>query len=133
MMKSEKGWAGVFTEDSLPHKIKQLESGIINYDDEGPGTHWVCYYNSPTSNVVEFFDSYGLPPSDKIIRYLRKSGKLIMFSDSQLQMFSSVMCGYYCMHYIKSRNRGKTPQNIIFEFNQHPTDFNEKLIQRYSV
>jgi hypothetical protein len=130
MMKNEKGWRGVFTETSLPKKIKNYESGIVNYDDDGPGTHWVCYYNNGKSNVVEFFDSYGLPPSDKIILYLNKSGKRIMYNDSQLQQFSSVMCGYYCVRYLKSRNKGLLPSKIIYEFEQYPSDLNEVMIRK---
>jgi len=132
-MKDEEGWRGVFTENRLPNKVKRLESGIINYDDDGPGTHWVCYYNDPKSNVIEFFDSYGLPPSDKIRQYLRTSGKRIVFNDSQLQQFSSVMCGYYCVHYLQSRKKGKTPLDIINNFDLRPTNCNKDLIRKLFV
>jgi hypothetical protein len=132
-MSNEKGWRGVFTENGLPKRVRQLESGVVNYDDHGPGTHWVCYNNSPMSVVIEFFDSYGLPPSDKIRQYLGTSGKRILYNDSQLQLFSSVMCGYYCVHYLKSRNKRRLPSEIIYLFDQHPTDFNEALIRKLFV
>ncbi|GFU20151.1 uncharacterized protein TNCV_2557411 [Trichonephila clavipes] len=78
-MKHEKGFRGVFTSDLLPKKMRQFENGIINLDiATGPGTHWVCYYNDPKNNFVEYFDPFGdyvykiLP---NIKRYLLSSGK----------------------------------------------------------
>ena len=35
------------------------ECGIVNLDDnQGPGTHWVCYRN--IDSFVEYFDPFGL-------------------------------------------------------------------------
>ena len=115
MLKHIPGFRGVFTIDTLPTKIFKNESGVINYDRlTGPGTHWVCYYNEDKSNYVEFFDSFGLPPGKEITIYLKTSGKDIIYSDNQLQSNDSVLCGYYCVHYIKERNRGKNMYTITY-------------------
>ena len=35
---------------------------IINLDDlEGPGTHWVTCFPSKNSNILYYFDSFGMP------------------------------------------------------------------------
>ena len=108
MLKHILGLRGVFTIDTLPKRIFKNESDdIYNNRITGPGTHWMCYHNDDKSKYVEFFDSFGLPPGKEIISYLETSGKDIIYSDNQLQSTDSVLCGYYCVHYIKGRNRNK--------------------------
>jgi len=59
-MKNVKGFRRVFTSDLLPKRIRKFKNGIINLDiSTGPGTHWVCYYNDPTYNFIEYFDPFG--------------------------------------------------------------------------
>ncbi|GFS49846.1 uncharacterized protein TNCV_4344851 [Trichonephila clavipes] len=94
-MKHEKGFRGVFTSDLLPKKMRQFENGIINLDiATGPGTHWVCYYNNPKNNFVEYFDPFGdyvykiLP---NIKRYLLSSGK--KRNRIQLKLFTTPCFG----------------------------------------
>ena len=54
-------------------KIRK-ECGITNLDDnQGPGTHWVCYRN--IDSFVEYFDPFGLIMPHEIYYYLLTSGK----------------------------------------------------------
>ncbi|GFX51169.1 uncharacterized protein TNCV_2735201 [Trichonephila clavipes] len=132
-MKHEKGFRGVFTSDLLPKKMRQFENGIINLDiATGPGTHWVCYYNDPKNNFVEYFDPFGdyvykiLP---NIKRYLLSSGKKeIGYNSSFLQHPASVKCGYFCMKYISERNKGKSVVDVLYSFTQEPSAYNEKNV-----
>ncbi|GIY77270.1 uncharacterized protein CDAR_542171 [Caerostris darwini] len=63
-MKKEKGFRDVFTIDTLPKKMRKFENGIVNLDiSTGSGTHWVCYYNDPQSDFVEYFDPFGVEHS----------------------------------------------------------------------
>lgn len=139
-MKNEKGFRGIFTIDMLPKKIRKFENGIINLDvSTGPGTHWVCYYNDPKYNFVEYFDPFGeykynnriikndfLPQN--ILSYLNTSGKEIRYNDSFLQSPSSVRCGFYCMKYITERNKNKSPIEVLYSFTQEPSKLNEKIV-----
>lgn len=132
-MKDEKGFRGVFTSDLLPKRIGQFENGIINLDiATGPGTHWVCYYNDPNNNFVEYFDPFGeyvykLLPSIKA--YLQSSGKKeIAYNSSFLQHPSSVKCGYFCMKYISERNKGMPVEDVLYSFTQEPSNYNEKIV-----
>lgn len=39
--------------------MRKLENGVINLDVfTGPSTHWVCYYNDPHYDFVEYFDPF---------------------------------------------------------------------------
>ncbi|GFR17223.1 uncharacterized protein TNCT_317971 [Trichonephila clavata] len=39
--------------------MRKNENGIINLDiSTGGGTHWVCYYNDPKYDFVEYFDPF---------------------------------------------------------------------------
>src|SRR5437879_13928386 len=104
---SVSGYQSVSTHDTLPSKPHGF--GVINYDKlGGAGSHWVCYFNDPRSKFIEYFNSFGLPPSETIKEFLRKSGKPIQYNDSTLQENNSVLCGYYRMYYLNERLKGRT-------------------------
>jgi hypothetical protein len=139
-LKNQKGFRGVFTVDLLPNKMKKFESGVINLDiSTGPGTHWVCYYNDPKHNYVEYFDPFGeyeynskklkqeIIPTN-IVNYLKTSGKEIRYNSSFLQHPASVKCGLYCMKYITERNQGKSPVEVLYSFTQEPSNYNERKV-----
>lgn len=129
-MKNEDNFRGVFTIDTLPKRIKKSESGIINYDQiTGSGTHWVAYYNHPKSKYVEFFDSFGLYPGNEIQRFLKTSGKKILYNSSQIQSNDSVLCGYYCINYIRERNKNISPYDVLYKFEQQPNRKNETALE----
>lgn len=129
-MKNENAWNGIFSRDKLPGKIKSKENGIVNLDlSTGEGNHWVAYFNSPDCQYAVYFDSYGLAPPPEIYEFLKTSGKKIIFNNNEMQKMNSIMCGYYCIHFIKEMNKKKPFHEIIYEFDTQPTDFNEKLIK----
>ena len=91
----------------LPKQIRESECGIVNLDTVGgKGTHWVSYFNSPAEKYVEYFDSFGLPPPDEVKKYLFTSEKQIIYNTAELQSRDSELCGYYCIYYIRLKNRG---------------------------
>lgn len=105
---------GVFPKDNLPTNILRRCSAIVNLDNMGnKGTHWVAIYNDLESNYVEYFDSYGVQPPVEILYYLETSGKPILFNTSQVQPAGTNHCGYLCIQYIKNRQKGIQPYEII--------------------
>lgn len=73
-----KKFRGIYMRDTLPDKIKDRETGIVNLDStSGSGTHWVCY--SKKSDTLYYFDSFGLDPPQEIINYLKGEDKKIEF------------------------------------------------------
>jgi len=130
IMKGEKNFKGVLSKDLFKGKIANNESGIINLQDNTlPGTHWTGYVNLPGHKYVYYFDSYGLVPSQNIEKYLKTSGKKILYNDNQIQLDNSIMCGYYTADFIKAINKGIPYHDFLYQFDPEPTMKNEKLIR----
>ncbi|RWS13789.1 hypothetical protein B4U80_15061 [Leptotrombidium deliense] len=132
-LKNIKNFEGVFSIDELYHIPKGC--GVINFDkSDEKGSHWVSYYNDKNFNFIEYFDSFGelneIP--NEIITFLKKSNKIIKYNDSVLQQLDSSKCGCFCIFYIKQRNKGKKPLEILNSLNQFPSDFNEMEISKFS-
>ena len=131
MLKNISNFRDVFTIDNLPKRIFKNECGVVNSDKiGGEGKHWLAYYNDPKSKYIEFFDSYGLYPCKEILKYLKTSGKDILYNSSQIQSNDSVLCGYYCVNYIRERSKGVKPYDVLYKFKQKPSLMNENLVKR---
>ena len=135
-----KHFRGIYSRDALPKQIRK-ECGIINLDDMvGPGTHWVCYRNlggiaSPRnppaggSDVVEYFDPFGLIMSSEALEYFKTAGKQIVYSMDEIQNRNTVLCGYWCLYYLFERQRGNSILDIIH--NPYFDDDNSDFIKEY--
>ena len=126
-------YVGCYSKDMLPTKPKRNESIIINLEDylDGNGTHWVAIYNSPENSDIEYFDSFGMLPPDVVYRYMFKTGKGIVYNSSVIQDINSIMCGYYCIYFIMQRYKGRPMRDILLDFTQHPSVFNEWVISSF--
>jgi len=90
--------------DTIPNKPVPGECAVMNLDSSGgKGTHWVAWVCSTDNNTKfsVYFDSFGLPMPDNLLKYLKKIGK-IFINNEQIQQDSSVRCGYYCIDFIES-------------------------------
>ena len=114
-------------------KVQKIDNGIINLDrDNNGGTHWVCWSNIPKNPYILYFDSFGISPSDIIAKFLNTSGKPIKYNNSEMQMYKSIMCGWYCIYILDKLNKGKDLRDILFTFEQDPEILNEKIISKYA-
>ena len=113
----------MFSRDNLKGTIKKPECGIINLDDTiGSGTHWACYYNN------YYFDPFGMPPPLEVVRYI----KGIQYNDIQYQDTKSVLCGYYCLYFLKRLNDGYKIYNILCkDFDYKSPMKNESMIKQF--
>ena len=140
-----KSFRGVYSRDTLPDKIRK-ECGIINLDDiQGPGTHWVCYRNGESasprnppapssqstawSDVVEYFDPFGLIMPNEALKYFRTAGKRIVYSMDEIQNRNTVLCGYWCLYYLLKRQRGRSILDVLH--NPYFDDDNSDFIKAY--
>ena len=125
-----KHFRGIYSRDGLPQKIKK-ECGIINLDDiQGAGTHLVCYRNlTGNTGVVEYFDPFGLIMPNEATAYFSTSGKRIVYSIDDIQNRSTVLCGYWCLHYLYERQKGNSILDIIH--NPHFDNDNSDFIKAY--
>lgn len=116
--------------DRLGDKIMKNELRTVNIDKStGEGSHWVAYLNHQRLPYAFYFDSFGVVPPPEIIKYLKTSGKQIYYNSSQIQNIKSLMCGYYCVDFIKQFDKGRDIYDILYEYEQQPTQFNETKIK----
>ena len=83
---------------------------IINLDEYSDiGTHWVALYI--LNNDVTYFDSFGVEHIPKEIRKFI-SNKNMKTNIFRIQVYDSIMCGYYCIRFIDFMLAGKTLTNF---------------------
>ena len=98
-------YLGVFSADNIPleHLSNQVKTVyfVLNSDlSTSPGTHWLACVKAPGS-ILEFFDSYGNPPS---YYHLSFPAKLkILYNHDPLQSIFSSVCGQYCIYFLYLR------------------------------
>lgn len=94
---------GVYPSNKLTNRIVSYPALIIaNVDtSEKPGSHWVAFHFTP-DREAEFFDSYGLSPSDytrTFTDFLNSNASSWTFNSVTLQSENSQVCGHYCLYY----------------------------------
>lgn len=102
-------------------------------NSNGPGSHFVGYYNKSTETCVYYFDSYGTLPPKNIEKYLKSSGKQIQYNSTQYQKIDSILCGYYCYYVINELSKGKSFYDVLSIFDMNDLNKNEQLIKKYFI
>ena len=112
-MQKHKGFNNTASIDTIK-KLKNNEFQIINYEKAGQGgSHWVCLINKGNKNY--YFDSYGLPPQNEIMKATKG---LIMHNTFQIQKTGSDVCGQYCIYVIEQMIKGEEFIDIIYGFGE---------------
>ena len=112
-------------------KVKNISGQcfIINLDDtEGPGTHWVAVKIS--KDYINVFDSFGLQPPQELVNLCYTFNKLYKYESNQFQDLSSILCGYYCLYFLKEFN-GNNYFNVVKKFDYNKYKKNERYIMNY--
>lgn len=131
-MKFIKSFKSVRAKDEYRGNIKSNECSIINMDDHnGPGTHFVAYFNSSKLPYITYFDSFGAVPPIEIVKYLKSSGKEIEYNSSQYQPIRSDLCSFYCMYFINEMNKGIPFYDILSKFSLKNNNMNDKFVKVY--
>ena len=101
---NEPRFCGVYVRDNLP-KIKDGASiiNIVEYSDIE--THWIALY--VLNNDVTYFDSFGVEHIPKEIKTFI-GNKIIKTNFFRIQVYDSIMCGYFCIGFIDFMLAGKT-------------------------
>ena len=126
-----KNFKGVISRDEIPTKVKNIpgECFIINLDNtEGPGTHWVAV--KITAGFVNYLDSFGLQPPQELVNLCYTFNKLSKYESNQFQDLSSVLCGYYCLCFLKEF-AGNNYFNAVEKFTRNKYKKNERYIINY--
>ena len=103
--KNEPRSNGIYSRNNLPNKIKK-GAYKINLDEyENTGTHWVSLFVK--ANKVIYFDSFGIEHiPEEIDKFI--GNKKIKASIFRIQVYDSIMCGYFCIEFINYILKGKT-------------------------
>lgn len=137
-----KSYAGCFMKDQLeeltPERNKMY---VINLDKEGGGgTHWVLVsnveYTSSGNTHIFYFNSFGLPPPDVVLKFMKRAKdykgrkKSVLYNTVQVQDSDSVNCGYYVVYVAKLLNNKACIADILGNFHLgFQKWYNEKLIE----
>ena len=108
---------------------------ILNMDRiMGPGTHWVLLY-LVNKNEAIYFDSFGLPPPERISYYSRRFKNSRIRNIGQIQDIKSSSCGWYCLYVADRLLGGDSYIDIIESFdtkgNSRGMRENEEILKRY--
>ena len=109
-------------------KKKKKGAYVINLDEyENTGTHWIALFVK--TNEVIYFDSFGIEHIPKELEHAI-ANKEIKANVFRLQVYDSIMCGYYCIEFINYMLKGKTLLDYTNLFS--PNDFkkNDQIINR---
>ena len=103
---------------------------VVNLDDStGRGTHWVACCNRTKDKEVYYYDSFGISCGDEITRYLKTSGKPIIYNSSEQQAQKSNRCGFYTVFVIKELAKGKEFYDVLYALDQSPSVKNERAVK----
>jgi hypothetical protein len=122
----------IFSPDLIKGKIPANQVGIVNLDDSsGGGTHWVAFYQNKSSEYAIYYDSYGIAPDPRLLRYLKGSGKPVIGQTVDHQHLRSKACGYFCIYFLYCMSvKGMSFSEFLSQFD-HDEKANEKLLEKF--
>ncbi|KAF0147119.1 MAG: hypothetical protein FD143_3104 [Ignavibacteria bacterium] len=130
-------YLGTFPIDQYPHQkftqplISSALCCVVNIDPScKPGKHWVALYrekDAPGQKQIEFFDSYGYPPTAyNFESFICMS---IISNTQCLQSYATNVCGQYCILFLllrfasinlpNVRNRFKNVIDFLLRLSEH--------------
>ena len=112
-------FGSVFASNQLPEEISYPTAIVINTGPNyGPGEHWVAAYFTHDGEA-EYFDSYGLPPTGSMKKFVKRCAWNTTYNATQLQGLLSSTCGHYCLFYLLHRCRGVAMDDIVKMFGKN--------------
>lgn len=121
---------GVFACDEIPYHVKNPSAYIVNLATKSEtGSHWVALYIDKNKHCY-YFDSFGLPPTNKhILTFIKKNAIHTIYNKQQFQHITSTKCGLYCCTFIKCLLTGKPIRSFVSKFSTN-LYINEIIITR---
>ena len=124
---SEPKFNGVYSRNNLS-KIKDGAYIINLYEYESIGTHWIALYVNAEN--LAYFDSFGV---ENIPNKIRKfiGDEDIKTNICRIQIYNSVMCGYFCIGFIDFMLAGKKLTDYTNLFSPYDFKKNDDIIFTY--
>ena len=123
---------GVFPRDILPTTNISHGAYVINTDrSSGPGEHWVCVWFDGVGGV-EYFDSFGLPPTLVAIQNFIKENSFqqCKYNQRLFQNLVSSACGLYVIYYVLMKSRGSSLYRLQQPFHPYNTRGNDNTVRK---
>jgi len=92
------------------------------------GSHWVSTYVK--DNVINYFDSFGLPPFQEIVDHAKKKNLTLLHQNQQIRNLYTATCGWFCLYFLNEMNKGRNCFDLLQVFS-FDTMKNEKFIEKY--
>ena len=113
---------GVFPADQVPTIDRAMHCCfILNTEPRGlPGEHWLAFFYNHHTNMLEYFDSYGmsLDAYSDVYQSLHSHGLTQVCTPANsigsLQSGVSLVCGHYCIAFLywRANNIAATPTHF---------------------
>ena len=126
---NEPRFNGVFSRDNLPNSIKN-GAYVINLDEYlDIGTNWVALHVN--NNTIIYFDSFGVEHIPKeVIKFIGNNKKIIT-NIYRIQIYDSIMCGYFCIGFINFMFNGNSLTDYTNLFSSNDLKNNDDIILKY--
>lgn len=122
-----RGFKGAFARDRVP-VLKIGESCVQNLGDStSKGTHWTVFLREPKRYV--YADSFGVCGPEAIKKQVK--GKKCVYLNSQVQDMQSTSCGWFCLYFLIELSKGRSFEQIVYDFDIHDLGKNERLLEAY--
>ena len=122
--KNEPRFIGVYSRNNLRKTIKK-GAYVINLDEYNDiGTHWIALY---VRNNCIYFDSFGVEYIPNEIKQFI-GNKDTISNIFRLQVYDSIMCGYFCLAFIDFMFAGKTLLQFTNLFSPYDFKKNDKIV-----
>ena len=124
---NEPNFNDVYSRNNLP-KIKD-RAYKINLDEfESIGTYWITLYVN--GNIVIYLIAFGVNIFQNKLKSLWE--KNIIAKMYRIQVYDSIMCGYFCIEFIDFMLKGKTSLDYANLFYTNKYEKNDIIILHYS-
>lgn len=137
----QKRFKGIYMSNEIPKRQKGLyifnldnTHGDASLDNDSIGTHWVGL--SIEDHKAEYFDPFGKPPDDTVVKWLKRGRKHfpIWYSTSPIQDMDSSNCGFYVIDFLTDMVNGVDFYDAIHKYDIRDTKRNERTISaKYSI
>jgi hypothetical protein len=128
-----KNYGGCISRLSLKQSdAKKHKFYILNMDanPNGFGTHWVILWNC-NKKYVFYCDSFGAPPAENVVKFMKETGKECLYNDMMLQDMNSSSCGWFCVYILLKLLNHENPADILLrDFTINPNQ-NEQRLKNY--
>jgi len=108
---------------------------VVNLENtDTKGTHWIGYYNNPSSNSIFYMDSFGEVCNAKIYNMIIRKGTNLYFNKKQFQDMDSEVCGWFVIYFLYIMNKSKNKLNGMVKylktFNYTHYEKNDKIVKQ---